>query len=180
MIRAGAGTRLPDLRTDRLRMRSLLPGDAGDLARVAGDARVAPNIFMATVGWSEPEALAVIEKDRWRGRLMFRLAIYLPDGTFIGSIGASAEPHIFYFFDPDHWGRGYAREVVSAFVPAVMDHFDLDWIGAEVFTDNPASGKVLAACGFSRTGQGMAVSRARLEPAPVLIYERRRAGKAAT
>ncbi|MDJ0994146.1 MAG: GNAT family N-acetyltransferase [Dinoroseobacter sp.] len=180
MIGSGAGNRLPDLRTDRLVMRSLAPGDASDLARIAGDARVAPNIFMATVGWPEAEARAVIEKDRWQGKLMFRLAICLPDGTFIGSIGASAEPHIFYFLDPAHWGRGYAREVVSAFVPAVMAQFDLDWIGAEVFADNPVSGKVLEACSFARAGLGMATSRARLEPAPVLIYERRRAGKAAT
>ncbi|ABV93207.1 GCN5-related N-acetyltransferase [Dinoroseobacter shibae DFL 12 = DSM 16493] len=169
---------LPELRTARLHLRPLAPGDAAALARIAGHPKVAPNIFVATIPWPEVEAAALIARDTWRGTLGFRLAICLPEGRMIGSIGVSRQPHIFYFLDPDSWGRGYAREAVRAFADAVQTRFDLPVLGAEVFTDNPASGKVLKACGFARTGQSMATSRARLEPAPVFLYERRQPEKA--
>ncbi|WP_424970203.1 GNAT family N-acetyltransferase [Dinoroseobacter sp. S76] len=169
---------LPNLRTARLRLRSLEMGDAPDLARIAGDPRVAPNIFVATVPWPLAEVEALIARDVWQGKLGFRLAVLTEAGRFIGSIGVSAQPHIFYFFDPDSWGQGYAREAVGAVADAVMDHFDLPRLGAEVFTDNPGSGKVLEACGFAHVGQGIATSRARLEPADVFLYERRQPTKA--
>lgn len=169
---------LPYLRTNRLQLRPLCAGDAADLARIAGHPQVAPNIFVATVPWPEAEAATLIDCDRWRDALGFRLAICLRDGPMIGAIGVSAEPHIFYFFDPAVWGHGYGREAVRAFADAVQSRFDLPTLGAEVFTDNPGSGKVLEACGFVRVGQGVATSRARLEPAPVFLYERRQPEKA--
>lgn len=169
---------LPHLRTHRLRLRPLAPADAPELARIAGHPEVAPNIFVATSPWPVPEAAALIARDIWRGTLGFRLAICTPDGVMIGAIGVSAEPHIFYFFDPAHWGQGFAREAVAAFADAVQTRFDLPVLGAEVFTDNPASARVLEACGFARAGQGMATSRARLEPAPVFLYQRRQPEKA--
>lgn len=171
---------LPNLRTARLRLRSLEMQDAPDLARIAGDPSVAPNIFVATVPWPLAEAEALIARDMWRGALGFRLAVLTEAGRFVGSIGVSAQPHIYYFFDPAVWGHGYAREAVGAVADAVMARFDLPVLGAEVFTDNPGSGKVLEACGFAHVGQGIATSRARLEPADVFLYERRQPIKAKT
>lgn len=169
---------LPHLQTERLNLRPLCPEDAADLARIAGHPQVAPNIFVATVPWPEAEAAALIDRDCWRGALGFRLAICLREGPMIGSIGVSAEPHIFYFFDPAVWGKGYGREAVLAFADAVQSRFNLPTLGAEVFTDNPGSGKLLEACGFACVGQGVATSRARLEPAPVFLYQRRQPEKA--
>lgn len=159
------------LDTPRLRLRPLSLGDAPALARIGGDARVAPMIHWATVPWPQPEAHRFVAHFLWRGALPFRLAICLkPEGRLIGTIGASAAPEVFYFLDPAHWGRGLMGEALAAFLPPVFARFGLDAIAAEVYDDNPASARVLTRAGFVRTGAGSCRSPARLEPAPVSVY----------
>lgn len=77
---------------------------------------------------------------------------------------------LFYFLDPAAAGHGYATEAMRGFIGFLFDQFDQDALYADVFTDNPGSEHVLCKLGFDRTGAGMGVSAARLEPFPVSHY----------
>lgn len=159
------------IETERLRLRPLVQEDAAELARIGGLPEVAPMIFVASVPWPKADAARLIERDRWRGRLGFRFGIELKEtGALLGMIGISREPHVFYFLDPAHWGRGLIGETLAAFVPAVMDRFGLAELGADVFQDNPASAAALERQGFQRIGEDLATSGARVEPSPVWVY----------
>lgn len=56
-----------------------------------------------------------------------------------------------YFLSSDHWGNGYAREILKAVV-ALLTKQGWHRIEATVYSGNTASEKVLLACGFTREG----------------------------
>lgn len=75
-----------------------------------------------------------------------------------------------YAVHPDYWGKGYMSEAVGVFTRFLFDRFGFDYIEAEHFVDNPASGQVMIKNGFEKHGESIGQSKARLEPAPVNIY----------
>ena len=163
-----------DVTTSRLTLRALRMDDLGDLRRIAGDIRVARNLFSVTNPWPEDEARRWLLGSQYRGRPGFRAAI-LRRGRLIGTVGMGAAPGggpitTMWFIDPDHWGQGYATEAAAALLADTMDRFGIDTLWADHFADNPASGAVMRKLGFQQTKTGTGTSRARLEPAPVVIY----------
>ncbi len=81
------------------------------------------------------------------------------DGHACGGIGAglgsdtrrhSAE--IGYWLGRALWGQGVMRRVVAAYVPWLMDRYDLYRLQAEVLDTNAASARVLLASGFVEEG----------------------------
>lgn len=170
---------LPYLETHQLILRPMTDADAPRVAEFGGHPDVARMIFRATVPWPVDVVEQFLHDWRWRGQLGFRLGICRKDnGALIGTIGVSppemghvpGQPDIFYFFDLAEGGRGFATQAVQVFIAAVFDHFDIPSLGADVFHDNPASMRVLLKAGFEKTGDGMASSLARVEPAPVSVY----------
>ena len=86
-------------------------------------------------------------------------------------VGFGGDPlSLGYFLGRDDWGRGYMTEALSAFLPELFDRFPMNRIVADHFADNPASGRVLQKMGFEKTGEEMGISKARLEPAPLITY----------
>jgi len=175
-----AASRRYRLRTPRLRLRELRDGDVPALARIGGDARVAPMIWGATSPWPEDAAHRWVQAWKYRGRPGFRAAICTRLGRLIGTImvapnDTAGEGTTAWFIDPDYWGRGLCTEAAGAFLPDVMDRFGLRTLVADHFADNPASGAVMRKLGFQQTGQGLGRSSARLEPAPVILYRLERA-----
>ena len=63
-------------------------------------------------------------------------------------------------------GGGLGFEVVAGFA-TWLDRAGIGPLSAEVFTDNPASRRVLEKAGFRLSGEGMGVSAARAAPAPI-------------
>ena len=53
-----------------------------------------------------------------------------------------------YWLAPAHWGQGLATETARALVTHGFGHPLLSALTSGHFADNPASGKVLAKCGF--------------------------------
>ena len=163
------------IETERLVLRPLNPErDAADLARIGGDARVAPMLMSVPSPWTESEARGWIERGAWRGYPGFRLGIFLEDGPLIGAVGLGPGNPLttMYFIDPDHWGNGYATEAMRGFLDWTARHFEPDGIEADHFTDNPASARVLEKLGFTETGSGTGISAARTEPGPIRIWRR--------
>lgn len=161
-----------DIPVGRVRLRQLRRGDAADFCRIVTTPQVGRMLFVFPPRWSEDEAAEFIDRCLFRGAPPFRLAIADAEGRFVGSIGVGqgAEPDIFYFLDPDRAGGGTMSGVVRAFAAHLFARFGLPALGAQVFTDNPASARVLEKAGFLRIGEGVAASAQRLEPAPVWKY----------
>lgn len=53
-----------------------------------------------------------------------------------------------YWLTPGVWGQGLATESARALVPHAFTHPQLSGLTSGYFSDNPASGRVLAKCGF--------------------------------
>jgi ribosomal-protein-alanine N-acetyltransferase len=76
------------------------------------------------------------------------------DGRAIGKAGFWRPPEIGYILHPDHWGRGLAREALTAVIRAGFELGGLDEIRADVDPRNEASLRLLERLGFVRTGYG--------------------------
>ncbi len=59
-------------------------------------------------------------------------------------------PEIAYYFDPAHWGRGLATELVRESLAYAFDDLGLPDVGAFTRPDNVASARVLLKNGFER------------------------------
>lgn len=76
----------------------------------------------------------------------------------IGTIGFQEWSHeymradISYALSPEHWGNGYATEVVKAVITYGFEEIGLKRIGAVVFVENDSSNKLLEKLGFINEG----------------------------
>ncbi len=144
------------IETHRCTLRDWERSDAASLARHADNPRVA-----ATMKDSFPSPCTL--KD---ARLFIHLVRRNPRGLFLAidvsgeAIGGIAvHPHgdvrrrtadIGYWVSESFWGKGIATSAVQAIIPVAFEKFDLARIQAGIFSNNPASMKVLEKCGFTR------------------------------
>jgi len=78
------------------------------------------------------------------------------DGEAAGSIGIIFKDDVYritaeigYWLSEQHWGKGLMTEAVNLLVGYVFANYpEINLIYAEIFSYNPASGKVLEKCGF--------------------------------
>lgn len=77
------------------------------------------------------------------------------EGRYIGTAGVWQWPEIGYGIDPAFWGRGLAREAVSAVIGYMFgERPAIDAITARVDPRNVASIGLLKRLGFAQTGYG--------------------------
>ncbi|WP_112322691.1 GNAT family N-acetyltransferase [Oceanibium sediminis] len=163
--------RNPHILTARLRLAPIAPEHAKDAAEGANDPDVARMTATIPHPFDSAQALAWMGDNRWSGRPGFRWGVWLKDGPLVGMVMIGGHPaSVGYWIARAHWGRGYATEAMRAFLADVLARLDLKQVTAEAFVDNPASHRVLEKLGFTRTGEAVGNSLARVEPAPVLTY----------
>ena len=82
------------------------------------------------------------------------------EGAAVGGIGVhpGQDEHRFaatmgYWLGEQFWGRGIMTEAVTAVTDFCFDNFPLRRIPAEVFSNNPASARVLEKAGFNLEGR---------------------------
>jgi RimJ/RimL family protein N-acetyltransferase len=152
----------PGLRSERLELRPWTREDAPFVHALNTRPEVARMLFMFRTDWTVADVADFIGQWQWTGGLKFRCLI-LKDGEWAGWIGVddAEEPEIFYAIDDAFRGQGIAREAVAAFCRFLFGRFGMAALTAGVFTDNPASGRVLEAVGFSRVATGLHGSAAR-------------------
>lgn len=131
----------PELRTERLRMRELLPSDANDLFALRSDPRVMEHIgrpSARTLADAE-ELIALIARERSAGNGLTWAITLADNDRLIGTIGyyrLKLEHHrgeIGYMLSAGHWGRGLMSEALEA---AVRHGFDgLHFHSIEALTD---------------------------------------------
>lgn len=158
--------------TERLVMDQMGQQDFAPLYDIATDPRVARMLLRFYPGMPMAEFRAIISPQA--AIPPFRLAIR-HEGRVIGSIGigdAGAGPPVFYFLSPDHWGQGLGGEILAAFLSEIDTRFALPSLSAEVFSDNPASARLLERHGFQCIRREMLPSKGRDAPAPGLLLQR--------
>ena len=143
------------LMTERLLVRRWMPDDLEPLLRVYGDIEamrwVGDGVALTpqqAANWLDVTA----NNYRQRGYGMY--AVTLRDGgAVIGFCGLvhpddQDKPEVKYAFAREHWGHGYASEVVCALLPYAARQLGLTQIIATVAPDNAASRRVLSKAGM--------------------------------
>ena len=72
------------------------------------------------------------------------------DGQVIGKAGAWKLPEVGYIIGTAHWGKGYAREAMAAFIAYAFEH-RIDHLTADVDPRNERSLALMARLGFRET-----------------------------
>lgn len=139
------------------------------LTAAHAEALFAPLQHAAIYAWisSQPPSTVAALRERWAG-LEGRLSpdgeeAWLNwalrragDGAFVGRVDVSVSAgdvatNVGYVLFPAHWGAGYATEAVRAVV-VHLEGCGVRELRATVTVGNDASCRVLARCGFRRTG----------------------------
>lgn len=141
-------------RSERLFLRPAFPEDwAAIKACLGADQGIVRHLAHAPWPYGEDaaRAFAAMTQD---ARLPHFL-VTLPGTGVIGSAGLGeheGEAELGYWIAREHWGQGYATEAARA-VLRIARTLGHRRIMAGHFTDNPASGRVLAKLGFVPTGR---------------------------
>lgn len=162
--------------TPRLVMDKVAAEDLPALHAIATLPEVARMLFLFAPGMPMAAFAAIFPSESLVPP--FRLAIRHQDNV-IGSIGIgrldeAGGPEIYYFLSPDCWGQGFGREILESFLAEIDARFDPAVIRAGVFTDNPASARMLERFGFQRSGDEMFWSAGRGSTAPGWSCQRQR------
>ncbi|WP_295524900.1 GNAT family N-acetyltransferase [Novosphingobium sp. Chol11] len=73
------------------------------------------------------------------------------EGRLIGKVGLYRFPELGYLFDPDFWGKGFAREAMVAVITRAFEVHSLPRLTADVDPRNDASIRLLERLGFCET-----------------------------
>ncbi|MGQ7957384.1 GNAT family N-acetyltransferase [Pseudomonas sp. SP16.1] len=169
----------PRIASERLLLRPLCAEDAAQVARLAGDFRIAE--VTRSIPHPYPPELAQrwIEqcaRDWAAGSATCFAIVERAGGELIGSIAlkdiARGEAEVGYWLGVPYWRRGYASEACNALVEFAFAHLQLRRLYASHLTRNPQSGRVLRKAGFRHLGAGHSECGCRGELEPVELYER--------
>jgi ribosomal-protein-alanine N-acetyltransferase len=153
-------TSIPELVTERLRLRAPAPGDAAALLAVLGDPEVTRYHNVPTLT-SLAEAQGLFERleRRQAARETIRWAIELVEhGEMIGTVGLlrfdweHRHAELGYEIARRWWGRGLAPEAAAAVVGYGFSVMGLHRIEAGVLPENAVSVRVLEKLGFQEEG----------------------------
>lgn len=159
------------IETDRLVIRDFAPDDTAVFHSFAAQPDVARMMQSIPTPLSLAQALEWIDTRRYRGRLGFCAGVYLRSGVLVGTVGIGGDPvNVAYFFDPNHWGNGYATEAMQGFLSFAFERFGMDQVEAGAMEHNPASQAVLRKLGFDEIGHKLHQSALRVEPDPLILY----------
>jgi ribosomal-protein-alanine N-acetyltransferase len=151
---------IPELTTERLRLRSPLPRDAAALLAILGDPEVTRYHNVPTLA-TLAEAQALLERleQRYAARETIRWAIELVEPReMIGTVGllrfdfGHRRAEVGYEIARRWWGRGLAPEAAGAVVRYGFSVLGLHRIEAGVLPGNDASVRVLQKLGFLDEG----------------------------
>lgn len=162
------------MQTDRLRLRTVVDGDAARIAVLAGDWDVASMTGRIPYPYSEGAAY------HWINGVAEREEVFgiEHDAELIGICGFTAEPNgdaeLGYWIGKPYWGRGFATEAASAVMAYGFTKAGIRRFVCKHLADNPASARVIHKLGFRFIGDATGWCEARQCELPALSYERRR------
>ncbi len=163
------------IRSERLFLRPGWPEDWPELLARIGDEGVVKNLAKVPWPYTADDARVFAQKpqDPRCPHFFVTLPTSAAPGELVGCVGLAsdgAEVELGYWFGRDHWNRGYATEAARA-VLRLARTLGHRRIVAKHFTDNPASGRVLAKLGFKPSGEVRpSYSLARGSEAPAMVH----------
>lgn len=152
----------PELETERLLLRRILPTDAADWARLFGHPDV--TAYLVDIEENAGDEAHAAEIIAWADEIFarrsgIRWAVTLkPEGRLIGSCGfhlysaANRRAEIGYELHVDYWRRGIMTEALRAVLRFCFDALELHRVEADVTAGNQASAGLLRALGFVQEG----------------------------
>jgi ribosomal-protein-alanine N-acetyltransferase len=151
---------IPELATDRLRLRALLPADAAAILAIFADPEVTRYHSVPTLTTlAEAQALLELGPRRFAARDAIRWAIDLVEGgEMIGTAGllrfdfAHRHAEVGYEIGRRWWGHGFAPEAVAAVLRYGFSVMGLHRIEAGILPGNDASVRVVQKLGFVEEG----------------------------
>lgn len=154
------------LRTPRLNLRELTPGDVPALNAIERDERVTR--YMAfdapTLQQTTDYIAAAVAQQSAEPRRTYELALVRwdegteADGPLVGRCGLGIqrpehrEAMVWYLLHPAQWGQGLAAEAVVALLGFAFDQLDLHRVWADCDPRNSASCRLVERLGFQREG----------------------------
>jgi RimJ/RimL family protein N-acetyltransferase len=138
-----------DIRTERLLLRRARPDDALALHAVFSNP-------LAMRYWSSVPHPDLTTTEAWLADMLAMDPALGDDfivelnGQVIGKAGAWRLPEVGYIIRREHWGKGYAREALSAFIAYAFAH-RTDHLTADVDPRNDRSLRLLLTLGFRET-----------------------------
>ena len=161
---------IPVLETERLKLRAPRLEDAGQVAMLANDRRIAENTARIPHPYALADAQTFLTAAN-RSADETTLLITLPRDQVIGicalELREGPAPELGYWLGVPYWGRGYATEAVRALIDHAFAELGHDALQAGARVTNPASRRVLEKCGFQWTGVGLYRIRALKSSAPI-------------
>ncbi len=159
------------LETPRLTLRPLAPADAPAIHDYCSDWDVACRLARVPHPYPDDLAETFIERQALEasGGMAHVFAIDYA-GRLAGVIGIEKRERgaweLGYWLGKPWWGRGLATEAALRVTGFGLGEAGLSRLEARHHQDNPASGKVLAKCGFREFGRGPSHSLARGRAVP--------------
>jgi ribosomal-protein-alanine N-acetyltransferase len=159
-LQAAWPSSIPDLATERLRLRAPSPRDAPAVLAIFGNPEVTRYHSVPTfMTLAEAEAALERLEQRYAARDTIRWAIELIEhGEMIGTVGLlrfdfeHRHAEVGYDIGRPWWGRGLASEAAAAIVRYGFSVLGLHRIEAGVLPENVASVRVLQKLGFVEEG----------------------------
>jgi ribosomal-protein-alanine N-acetyltransferase len=159
--RAGKTTHpdFPELETERLLLRKIVPGDAPALFAIFSDDKVTRYYDLGTMTHlSQAETMVRRMEKRYKHGQALRWGIVRKeDGAFLGTCGyhlqaVEFKAEIGYELGRPFWHQGYMREALRAMLAYGFEAMHLNRIEALVMPGNEPSARVLRKLGFREEG----------------------------
>jgi len=166
------------IETRRLWLRWPTAKDKDSILKLAGDRSVAEMLARVPHPLPAPVVDTFVLQARAENAagagLTLALAKRSAPTSLIGVIsihpGTDTVPELGYWLGQPYWGAGLMREAVRALCDAFFAYAGGAGLASSARTENPASRRVLEACGFAQTGTGTKPFPARGADLPVDLF----------
>ena len=151
---------LPELNTNRLTMRKMLPSDCYDMYEYASQEKVTQYLL-----WSPHISVGVtktylnsLQRDYNRGHHTEWALIFKDNKKMIGTCGftridlENKVGEIGYVLNPEYWGMGIACEATNELLSLAFDYLKLERVEVRYMAENHASRRVAEKCGMTYEG----------------------------
>lgn len=141
---------MPELETERIKLRKIQPTDAEDMFEYASDTDVTRYLSYDHKEIEETQKYIEKKQNQYAlGQCMIWGAEYKENKKYIGAFGFthwSPEDgcaEIAYTLSQKYWGKGIAKEIASKIMEFGFDKMELNRIEARCFAENEKSAKLL-------------------------------------
>ncbi|HEY1786598.1 MAG TPA: GNAT family N-acetyltransferase [Verrucomicrobiae bacterium] len=151
---------IPNLKTERLKLRPFSLADASDVQRLVGDRSIADTTLHIPHPYMNGEAekwIAMHQPEFDRGRCVTFAVTRKTDGVLVGAIGLSGmvaghQAELGYWIGQPYWNQGFCTEAGRAVLRYAFSKFRLIRVHGIHFSRNPASGQVMRKLGMRHEG----------------------------